>query len=144
MINERTNQQSGSSGADALQERLLRDVMQAEHEIRTVALVEWGWPSGPRHDALLRWAGVLREAAARLGRIDPQEGWRDIATAPKDGTAVVVRFRNDIHEPEVARFIDGYWRTSDTAALWTPHFWMPLPSPPVSPSSDQTPTKEGA
>jgi hypothetical protein len=45
---------------------LIREVLQAEHEIRTIALVEWGWPSGPRHDALRRWAVALCEAAAAL------------------------------------------------------------------------------
>jgi hypothetical protein len=47
-------------------EILRRDIQQAEHEIRTVALVEWGWPSGPRRDALVRWASVLREASSAL------------------------------------------------------------------------------
>jgi len=45
----------------------LRALQQAEHEIRTIALVEWGWPpSSPRYQALLRWAGVMREIAALL------------------------------------------------------------------------------
>jgi hypothetical protein len=51
-------------------EGLIREVLQAEHEIRTIALVEWGWPSGPRHDALRRWAVALREAAAALQALE--------------------------------------------------------------------------
>lgn len=60
--------------------------------------------------------------------------WQPIATAPKDGTPIVVRFRDDRHEPEVVRWINDHWRTSDTCALWPPDVWMPLmplPAPPV-------------
>lgn len=49
------------------QQTALRELRQAEHEIRTVALIEWGWPeSSPRQAAMRRWAGAIREALALL------------------------------------------------------------------------------
>lgn len=91
-------------------------------------------PTKEKEEGLLR----LSKPAESHGTCASSAQWRPIETAPKDGTAVVVRFRNDIHEPEVARFVDGHWRTSDTAALWPPHFWMPLQPLPSAeaPSAD--------
>lgn len=41
-----------------------RELAQAEHEIRTVALIEWGM-AGTHREALQRWASVIREALAQ-------------------------------------------------------------------------------
>jgi hypothetical protein len=61
---------SDSEGrAAARAEMLRRDLSQAEHEIRE-AMTAWGWPSGPRHDSLHRWAMTVREAIDLLSECD--------------------------------------------------------------------------
>lgn len=79
--------------------------------------------------------------------------WRDIATAPKDGTVIVLTWmengepqeqwpmqwghimRNGFFPGKV-----GMWMTPDAAITWNedcppsiggPTHWMPLPDPPV-------------
>jgi len=69
----------------------------------------------------------------------PRGGWRDIESAPRDGTAVLV------YEPAEKSMAVGWWEDhyvwvspgawitdyarSDTP-VWRPTHWQPLPSPP--------------
>lgn len=72
----------------------------------------------------------LTEALARIGnplntKID---GWFDIATAPKDGTLVLVR--DGKWEPCHGRFVTegdgGYWKMTEYTSF-TPTLWQPMP-----------------
>jgi hypothetical protein len=64
--------------------------------------------------------------------------WRDIESAPKDGTAIIGYDRsNNCAENrnycEFLRWADDRWIDPDT---WTVHptHWMPLPAPPMESS----------
>lgn len=70
--------------------------------------------------------------------------WRDIGSAPKDGTEVLgygtETFEIDVSEDKVGamffmRWRGGYWRpTTPTARGFRglhPSHWMPLPAPPA-------------
>ena len=62
--------------------------------------------------------------------------WHPVATAPRDGTAVVVFVRSP--EPphrgfrQVANFQDGHWRIGYGYGRlpWEPTLWTPLPEAP--------------
>lgn len=60
-------------------------------------------------------------------------GWKDISTAPKDGTHILV-WNHDRQEPEVAWWINHgekwRWYTYDNAYLdgWT-EYWQPITPP---------------
>jgi hypothetical protein len=67
--------------------------------------------------------------------------WQPIATAPKDGTRVLVRFAtgcevasyrsSTVGEPQWRTHTSYEWRTS--GGQWaSPTHWMPLPAPPES------------
>lgn len=64
--------------------------------------------------------------------------WRDISTAPKDGTLVLLWCASGI-EPSLAKFVSGQWRNNYYGSRephWyysDPTHWHPLPAPPVSP-----------
>jgi hypothetical protein len=59
--------------------------------------------------------------------------WQDIATAPKDGTQVLLlsggRIGNGCWNPGGA-FFGAHWMT--TGDIFGPSHWMPLPAPPVN------------
>lgn len=62
------------------------------------------------------------------------DGWRDIATAPKDGTSILV-WADGYDRPEVVRWAVrrgvGGWLGGDNSIFDdTPTHWMPLPQPP--------------
>jgi hypothetical protein len=76
--------------------------------------------------------------------------WQDIATAPKDGSAILI-FQSqkpsfatamDGQKFDDPRYAIGYWRVWEDGAKWmwgnrncgevSPTHWMPLPSPPMS------------
>lgn len=70
--------------------------------------------------------------------------WQPIATAPKDGTRVLLgRFEPDRHGREGTIAVD-YWRTGErndftgwgkfNMMSWPPTHWMPLPDPPAKES----------
>lgn len=95
-------------------------------------------------DAVLHFAGsplslLLAEAAAALRDLTE---WRDIATAPKDGTviqrphttwgAMSVRHKRPDQSED---FLRGYsWMSADYSNLWPENaflpLWLPLPSAP--------------
>ncbi len=66
----------------------------------------------------------------------PPGGWQPIATAPKDGTEVLVwcPVEHDValtgyHHVAGFQASDGYWYVCD-GSLVQPTHWRPLPSPP--------------
>lgn len=67
--------------------------------------------------------------------------WRPIATAPKDGTAVIVC--GATWGGYEAFYKDGEWWTMDqgtmtvTELITSPTHWMPLPEPPSPPPGDR-------
>lgn len=76
--------------------------------------------------------------------------WKPIATAPKDGTEVLIyEQRGDQHIRQVAKYVesfkmkDGVWQPAEWNwteahgegyAIYEPTHWAPLPEPPASPS----------
>jgi len=76
---------------------------------------------------------ALRAALAdadRLAEMGTQTTWQPIATAPKDGTKILVH-RIGWHAPEIAQW-------SSYSHAWVlfegsvePTHWMPLPNPPA-------------
>jgi hypothetical protein len=120
---------------------LARDLQQVEHEIRTVALVEWGWPeSSPRQAAMRRWASVLRDVLDAISTCD----WQPIATAPKDVKCwfwLRARTVDDPHyvttsgspillecEPHALVCEYGHWSSLLVATHWQPYH---IPAPPA-------------
>jgi hypothetical protein len=69
--------------------------------------------------------------------------WRDIGTAPKDGTSVWVAHTCGWKEPAYFRMAGkGFWVNLYTRLPieWRPSHWMPLPPPPITtPDSSLTP-----
>jgi hypothetical protein len=65
------------------------------------------------------------------------QGWRDIASAPRDGGSLLVCWDDgdDVDAQAVAYFdeITGDWMVMWNA-VQDPTHWMPLPEPPCSPS----------
>lgn len=65
--------------------------------------------------------------------------WRDIETAPKDGTLVLLGCAKDADWPlRCRRWQESHWRGWDSEGAT---HWMPLPDPP-SRSSTHNPEKE--
>lgn len=68
---------------------------------------------------------------SRVAELEVAREWRDIATAPKDGTMI------DVHMPGVGRVTDVFWawtlwhRDGDDLPDLKPTHWMPLPQPPT-------------
>lgn len=61
--------------------------------------------------------------------------WREIATAPKDGTRVLVMWEYWSADPFVAYFKHGRWNGEVALSECSddgPTHWMPLPAPPVA------------
>jgi len=60
--------------------------------------------------------------------------WRDIATAPKDGTEILLGWKKMVASGHYARLTNGWITSRGTYhGIYAPHFWMPLPPPPKSP-----------
>lgn len=103
-----------------------------------------------RQDAATYQAGsqtrkLLHAAADALARTTEASGWRDIATAPKDGhTEILVFDRHSgitsqaVWKSQHGYFAGGGWYdapfTGDSRRLANPTHWQPLPSPPASPT----------
>ena len=73
---------------------------------------------------------VMQRALLRSTRIiddPPQSGWRGIASAPRNGTVVII--------PGGCGYcIDGVWKSwqNHRPLSWEVKWWMPLPAPPQS------------
>lgn len=91
------------------------------------------------------WEEEARAAIAAMPELTVQ-GWRDIETAPKDGTEIVL-FDANVKTPAIGEWmIDVAWlnvgkKPGEAFAepgwfpLETPTHWIPLPSPPVESSN---------
>lgn len=78
---------------------------------------------------------VIREAVAEQRKADAD--WQPIATAPKDGTPVIVAL---IRRGRIWRVSDAYWNDlawytieGGKGVSWATH-WIPLPPVPEEPS----------
>ena len=69
-----------------------------------------------------------------------KDGWQDIASAPKDGTWVLIGDFKDRdareHSQGVSRFDEGRWYDGFSPKwIWegafAPTHWQPLPTPPA-------------
>lgn len=82
------------------------------------------------------------EAALALAdRLEAREGWRDIASAPKDGTRVLLA--------HASAAFDGWWDDGEGAWVdgetdndgdyiaYRPSHWMPLPPLPLPPQQER-------
>ncbi len=70
----------------------------------------------------------LDEERKRLGE------WKDISTAPQDGTPVLVAWAGINMHPLVAHYEEPFWGALTSSLgfdkLHDPTHWMPLPTPP--------------
>ncbi len=83
----------------------------------------------------------IKARAAIAAMPPPQDGWRPIAEAPRDGNEVLLLHRYHRHgNSQIVAFWDdegnktARWQTADGPAYheeWPSH-WMPLPPPPAS------------
>ena len=75
---------------------------------------------------------VFRDDVRAL--LSPEQGWRDIESAPTDGRSVLVFCpRASDHGYERVRLTwrqDGKWQGANNTS-WPPTHWMPLPAPPT-------------
>ena len=80
---------------------------------------------------LRRARGGIHEARAGVGSAD---GWRDIASAPKDGSRFLASFVCSTSNAQVV-VADVAWHRdhwcSDGDGIIEPTRWQPLPSPPT-------------
>ena len=101
-------------------------------------------------DHVYRWANELDAILRSLPDEPASEGWQSIATAPKDGTVVLLWWRDEYGGETVDVMACGCWREygdgsrgwmgesfyATEPAFWTrllgeqPTHWMPLPPAP--------------
>lgn len=77
--------------------------------------------------------------AIMAAKAEAMSDWRDIGTAPKDGSDMLLAIHkfNDPAQGQIVVF--GYWdhgqwmpvRSGDCDELYPPTHWMPIPTPPV-------------
>jgi hypothetical protein len=76
---------------------------------------------------------VMRVLRKALAAAPPAQGWRDIATAPKDVT-VLLWWPHWHRYPCIGRFVRNRWESeiavSDDGPA--PTHWLPLPAPPLA------------
>jgi hypothetical protein len=88
----------------------------------------------PEDEALIRGAALHLLAFIGADPV-PVCQWREIATAPKDGTRVLVMWEYWSADPFVAYFKHGRWNGEVALSECSddgPTHWMPLPAPPVA------------
>ena len=67
-------------------------------------------------------------AASQARALSSGEGWQDIATAPRDGTLILLGRKDDPDWPlRCRRWQDTHWRGWDAEDAT---HWQPLPQPP--------------
>lgn len=99
-------------------------------EAATEAIMSFGVHSRLQASALAKEAILAYEAAK------PKEakGWQDIASAPKDGTPVLVAWAGQPWQPAIAHEEDGLWgvlmpdMSFSVFTVGPPTMWQPLPS----------------
>jgi hypothetical protein len=85
-------------------------------------------------DDLREWGETDKQLAARADQLTraigtAQEGWRDIASAPRDGTAILVStFGRQI---DIATWDGAVWKDYAHGEPCAAIHWMPLPTPPT-------------
>ena len=61
--------------------------------------------------------------------------WQPIKSAPKDGTWILVYYKDELHESQshtcVMRFLKRDWVSDEGMLQARPDFWQPLPPPPA-------------
>lgn len=76
-----------------------------------------------------------------LACLEPEQGWRDISSAPRDGTEILVYFPLDGLNKHWARRVPVVWTGSEWAHTgrsggyshaYQPTHWQPLPPPPTA------------
>lgn len=60
----------------------------------------------------------------------PDSGWREIGSAPKDGTRVLCVLESGYYVILQWNRDAEYWQARPDGATWTPKHWMPLPPQP--------------
>lgn len=84
---------------------------------------------------------ALRLARLFAGRVMCDCQWRDIETAPKDGTTIHIANAKSramtlaLYCPRKERWLCRLWdedlpEVSNSALWWSPTHWQPLPAPP--------------
>jgi hypothetical protein len=70
------------------------------------------------------------EADTHCEAVHGEGGWRDIATAPKDGTIILGQY-GEFSDYGLVRFYNGKWVDQFCDEEWDePQLWQPLPPPP--------------
>jgi hypothetical protein len=137
-----------------LVEQVARALYEAHHNAGPFADEPIEWGRGGYKTQVAIWHAVARAALSvlepRIEQLERElaEGWQDIATAPKDGTRVIVYSTTDtphyadqdyvatvlqgehVEEVQVARWCEDFeeWELQFIGA---PLFWCPLPPPPT-------------
>ena len=106
-----------------------------EDTIKTVKAIEV--PVGGFDDKIDAWLKAIDISAAALRALPVSDGWEDIATAPRDGTDILV-YCGPAFDPmwAVACWTDDQWDVwyaqGDGPQCW--EYWKPLgplPAPPT-------------
>lgn len=82
-----------------------------------------------------RLSDQLEAAIATLSQERAAIGWRDISTAPKDGTGILLTDARTKDWTQIAAWDEPHqgWQADDSPAIWHRAMfthWMPLPSAP--------------
>jgi hypothetical protein len=108
---------------DEARERLLVELL------RPIAAASSGASLGK---PTINYVTVRQEDLRAL--LSPEQGWREIESAPKDGRSVLVFCpRASDHGYERIRLTwrkDGKWQGANNTS-WPPTHWRPLPAPPT-------------
>lgn len=75
---------------------------------------------------LERWMELHAKAEAENAALKAAHEWRDIATAPKDGTRILARHKAG--RPFTAHYWNSIWR-DEFDNFRDPTHWLPLPEP---------------
>lgn len=75
--------------------------------------------------------------ALKSAPCSPDSGWQPIATAPEDGTSVIVSNGTSVGEAKYHEDAGWYWAGSDPTDYWDGAayqitHWQPLPAPPIT------------
>jgi hypothetical protein len=114
--------------------------MTSTREIAAQIVAKPYWPLAHRHEeaALVdAIAAALDTQADALSRLSRSAEWRDIASAPKDGTFVLLFVRgSDAWCPSIGRWNGDAWGDEmfsfHLPGLNMPTHWQPLPAPPLA------------
>ena len=99
------------------------------------------WVRAAMRDAIAKWDTPPAEQKATKETSGGFHVWRDISTAPKDGSRFVATGHNyglysEVRHTCVAQWFRGCWMEAsdwnETSELTYLTHWMPLPPPPTS------------